>query len=233
MKTISFANSKGGSGKTTSAALLGTGLIAQGASVALLDCDPLFPLYHWGQGAVSDHAFVTRTTECGKLLAEINRLKRQFDYCVVDLSGASAQMKALAFALSDLVLVPMQGSAMDARGAVDTIDLINIVAEKGQTKVQTCVLLTRINPLVVTNAVKHAVRVVNTLEVPLFRTPIIERSAYRDMFTSAEDLLRTEHQDISNLAKARQDVVTFADAVLSLLQTGNSKTVSRRHLAAI
>jgi chromosome partitioning protein len=232
MKIISFANAKGGSGKTTSAALLGLGLIGRGARVALLDCDPLFPLYHWGNGAVSDHAVIARTADHAKLISEINRFKSRCDYCIVDLSGASAHMRALGFALSDLVFVPMQGSAMDARGASETIGLIKIVAENRRASINTSVLLTRISPHVVTNAVKHAINIVHSLDVPLFPTPIIERSAYRDMFTSSTDLLRTDQQGISNLAKARRDTVQFADTAITLLDTRSSVGELSNHSSA-
>lgn len=217
MKIISFANAKGGSGKTTSAALLASGLCARGSNIALLDCDPLSPLYDWGQGAVSANAVVARTVEPSKLMTEINRLKCRCDYAIIDLSGASAHMRALCFALSDLVLVPMQGSAMDARGASETIGLIKIVAENQRCVINTSVLLTRVSPLVVTNAVRYAINIVHKLEVPLFGTPVVERSAYRDMFTSSANLLSTDQAAVSNLSKARKDVISLTDSVTSLV----------------
>ena len=40
MPIISFANPKGGAGKTTSALILATELAAKGAQVAIIDADP-------------------------------------------------------------------------------------------------------------------------------------------------------------------------------------------------
>ncbi len=40
MPVISFANPKGGAGKTTSALLLATELAARGAAVTIIDADP-------------------------------------------------------------------------------------------------------------------------------------------------------------------------------------------------
>ncbi len=40
MPTIAFANSKGGVGKSTSAALLASELAVRGASVTIIDADP-------------------------------------------------------------------------------------------------------------------------------------------------------------------------------------------------
>ena len=48
MPVISFASSKGGAGKTTSAIVLATEL-AQGADVAVIDADPAARLLRWSR----------------------------------------------------------------------------------------------------------------------------------------------------------------------------------------
>jgi chromosome partitioning protein len=49
MPTIVFATPKGGSGKSTSAVLLATELVASGATVTIIDADPNRPVARWGQ----------------------------------------------------------------------------------------------------------------------------------------------------------------------------------------
>ena len=49
MPTISFASSKGGAGKSTSAVLLGTELAERGATVTIIDADPNQPVARWGK----------------------------------------------------------------------------------------------------------------------------------------------------------------------------------------
>ena len=50
MPNIIFANTKGGSGKTTAALTLTSELLAAGAHVALLEGDPNRPLARWAEG---------------------------------------------------------------------------------------------------------------------------------------------------------------------------------------
>ena len=49
MPTISFASSKGGAGKSTSAVLLATELAQRGASVTIIDADPNQPVLRWSK----------------------------------------------------------------------------------------------------------------------------------------------------------------------------------------
>ena len=49
MPTISFASSKGGAGKSTSAVLLATELAMRGASVTIIDADPNQPVMRWSK----------------------------------------------------------------------------------------------------------------------------------------------------------------------------------------
>ena len=203
MKVISFANAKGGSGKTTSAALLCSGLCARGFRVAVLDCDPLYPLYDWASGALPLNATAQRIQDANRLAAGIKNLKSQVDYAVIDLSGATNVMNALSFALSDLVLVPMQGSMMDARGALHTIELVTSVAENRRAPINTSLVLTRLSPMVVTNAVRYATEIVAERSVPFLPIPVLERSAYRDMFSHMTNLVDANHRTVSHLAKAR------------------------------
>jgi DNA polymerase III delta prime subunit len=49
MPTISFANPKGGAGKTTSALLLASELASKGAQIAIIDADPERWISQWGK----------------------------------------------------------------------------------------------------------------------------------------------------------------------------------------
>lgn len=213
MKIISFANAKGGSGKTTSAALLCSGLAEQGHKVALIDCDPLFPLYDWWENVSFEAVLAARAPRTDDLCKHIKSFRAEADYLIIDLSGSSDVMNALAFALSDLILVPMQGSAVDARGAAHSIGLIKRVAENRRRSINTSVVLTRISPIVFTNALKHATRVISQLEVPILEVPVVERSAYRDMFSIMSNLFDLDDQKASNLNKARSDIGVLTNAV--------------------
>ncbi|SEL84633.1 ParA family protein [Xaviernesmea oryzae] len=210
---ISFANIKGGSGKTTSSALLISGLIERGYRVAALDCDPLWTLHEWCSTAGPSRLSSARAEKAADISRHLDQFKRQADFIVVDLSAATDVMNALTFALSDFVVVPMQGSAVDARGAIHTLNLLKLVEENRRMVIKSSVLLTRLNPIVLTHSAKHVNQVIAEQKIPFLDAAILERSAYRDMFMKMESLFGAEDPRIHNLEKARRDILYLTDAV--------------------
>ncbi|WP_084212684.1 ParA family protein [Thalassobacter sp. 16PALIMAR09] len=55
MKVLTFANPKGGSGKTTSAMLLAEQIAISGGRVAILDLDPNANIFAWALTSHSSH----------------------------------------------------------------------------------------------------------------------------------------------------------------------------------
>ena len=56
MPTIALASPKGGAGKSTSAALLGSDLAERGATVTIIDADPII---HWPDGQSAQACLTT------------------------------------------------------------------------------------------------------------------------------------------------------------------------------
>jgi chromosome partitioning protein len=205
----------------------------QGFRVAVIDCDPLNQLYGWWMKAVHHDGLAARAARTHDISRHINTFKDQVDYIIIDLSGASDVMNALAFALSDLVLVPMQGSAVDARGAAHTIELINLVAQNRRSMINTSVVLTRVSPLVVTNSVRYATRIISALGVAFLEVPILERSAFRDMFSHMTNLFNASEATISNIAKARRDIAVLTDAVTTRAQLHSAALFANQQAHAL
>ncbi|MDO1585326.1 ParA family protein [Rhizobium oryzicola] len=210
---ISIANIKGGSGKTTSSALLVSGLLQQGHKVATLDCDPLSPFHDWMSEVAGKTNLSARATKTADIPRHLESFRNKADYIVVDLSAASDATNALTFALSDFVLVPMQGSAVDARGALHTLQLLQLVGENRRAPISSAVVLTRLNPMVLTHSARHVGAVLSERHIPLLDAAILERSAYRDMFITMSSLFRSENRKIHNLQKARNDILCLTEAV--------------------
>ena len=80
MPTISFASSKGGAGKSTSALLLATELAGQGASVTIIDADPNQPITRWSRkpGCPEKLTVISGATE-ETLTDEIDAAAREDD----------------------------------------------------------------------------------------------------------------------------------------------------------
>lgn len=218
MAVISVANAKGGSGKTTSAVLLATELVQRGLRAALLDCDELKLAASWARAArLGEGLTLLDNVAVSNLAAHLKALRASHDHVIVDLSGARDALVAFAAGLSDLVLVPVQGCAMDSRGAAHVLELVDLVSANAHLPIKRAVVLSRVNPLVTTRALRNVKAVLDAAGIPVVGSPVIERSAFRDMFETGGTLYSMNGGRVSNLAKAILNMQVFADDVLRLV----------------
>jgi chromosome partitioning protein len=229
MPVITFANTKGGAGKTTAVLLLSTELVQQGYRVTILDADPQRWISRWHQLSPADErlkviSYVTQSSIDRHIAENIYKT----DYFVIDLPGAQSPLLAKAIGLSDHVLIPIQGCAMDAQGGANVLELLRFLDEKGGIKVPHSVVLTRVNSMVTTRALLAVNMLLAERGVEVLGTPIIERAAFRDIFDLGGTLYNTDDSRISNLEKARQNARAFALEMLRRVPLKGTKPLSNR-----
>ncbi|WDZ75320.1 ParA family protein [Ensifer adhaerens] len=218
MAIISLANAKGGAGKTTAALLLACEFARRGERVAVLDCDQLACMTDWFRHGRSDvNVSVISGVATTTLSDHLRRLRGQVEHVVIDLSGAADVLVALAIGLSDLTLIPVQGCVMDARGAIQVLELIRYIENNARADINHAVLLTRVNPIVTTRAMRKVKLLLAESRIRLVDTPLVERTAFRELFEEGHTLYSLDPAKVSNLAKAQANAHTFADDVLRLL----------------
>ena len=114
MPVIVMASPKGGVGKSTCAVLLASEFARMGADVTVLDCDPNKSLTRWAShGAPSG---VTLKSDVGRseIVPTIRNADGDGKIVIVDLEGVASQLVSRAISQADLVIVPMQPTALDA-----------------------------------------------------------------------------------------------------------------------
>ena len=118
MRTLTFIGSKGGCGKTTSAALVAVAAARAGEKVALIDLDPQASLSSWWErrpDAENLHLF-----RC----ADPQDLPKAVDFVegagstllLVDTAPAFLNMMAAVASISDLMVIPVMASPQDLEG---------------------------------------------------------------------------------------------------------------------
>lgn len=219
MPIISFANPKGGAGKTTSALLLASELTSRGACVAIIDADPEKWISQWGglPGRPDNLTIIADVTE-DSIVDQIENAAQSSQFVIVDLEGTASLMVANAIGMSDLVVIPAQGASMDAKGAAKTIRLIRNQERMARRPILHSVLLTRTSAAVASRALKNVRDQLDKAGIDVFETAIVERAAFRDIFDYGGLLADLTPDQVNNIQKARENAREFAGEVIAKLK---------------
>ncbi len=219
MAVIAFANPKGGAGKSTTALVLATTLAAQGASVAVLDCDPNRPIMRWqSRRKGSPLISVGEATETNiiKVIEQESAL-RQFVF--VDLEGTASRLVSRAISRADLVIVPLQPSPLDSEEGGRALALIAEEEEVLKRRINSAVVLTRTNPVIKT---RHERAIITGLEragLHLMREQLHQRQAYQAMFAHGSTLEELNTSEVNGIEEARKNAIALAGELIELVAT--------------
>ena len=220
MPVISFANPKGGAGKTTSALLLAGELAAKGARVAIIDADPERWISQWAKlpGKPATIDIIADVSE-DTIVDHIESAAKKAQFVIVDLEGTASLMVANAIGMSDLVLIPTQGASMDAKGAAKTIKLIRNQERMARRTIAHSILLTRTSAAIASRALRNVRDQLDKAGIDVLTTSIVERAAYRDIFDYGGLLSELTPDQVSNVEKARENARAFAGEVIGRLKS--------------
>ena len=212
MFVITFANPKGGSGKTTAALLLTEQLARASDRVAILDCDPNRNIDMWAEeraerGQATPFATLSRPP-AGKLPDLVRH--SDFDFLVIDLEGTADALVVDALSVSDLCIVPFEPTPMEARQAGRAIGLIHTISDAQSAPIDYAILFTRTNAAFQTKE-EREIRT-ETRTVPLL-PPLVRRAAYTRIFRDSSLLAELDPRDVSNLEAAKRNAHDYAEAV--------------------
>lgn len=219
MPVISFANPKGGAGKTTTALLTATQLAEKGASVTIIDADPERWISQWGKldGKPNNIVIISDVTE-DTVVDAIDREAAQSQFVIVDLEGTASLMVANAIGMSDFVVIPLQGSSMDAKGGAKILRLISSQGRLARRQIPHAVVLTRTSAAVKSRSLKNVAAELDEAGVPVFQTAIVERAAYRDLFDFGGTLASLDRAQTSNVQKAADNAMEFVGELVAKLR---------------
>jgi chromosome partitioning protein len=217
MPTITLASPKGGCGKSTTALVLATTLASKGASVSLLDCDPNQPLVTWGRGGSSSPVTVIGGIAESQILSVIDaeRVARQFT--IIDLEGAATRLQSRAIMRSDLVLVPVAPTALDAAQAARAVALVQEEEQAIGRPIPVRICFNRTSPQITTRAEKAIVEELTAAGVPVLRTHLNMRAAFSSLFAYRCALEELDPVLVNGVDKAITNAHAFAGEIVSLL----------------
>jgi chromosome partitioning protein len=215
MPTIVFVSPKGGVGKTTSALLVSLQLTER-YDVTLIDADPNRPIKTWvAAGNAPRKLSVISDADEENIIDRIEEAAAQTPFVVVDLEGTAAKIVLLAVSQADLVVIPTQGSQLDAEQASRAIRVVKQHEKMTGRKMPYSVLLTRTNPQIRTRNTTHVQQGLISAGIPVLDTELNEREAFRSVFSFRQPLAKLNPSDVANLDKAQKNVEALT---LELLQ---------------
>ena len=219
MPTVVFANPKGGAGKSTAATILATQLALKGANVTILDADPNKPVSEWAQhGARPDNITVIADISESSIIDEIDAAAEKTPFVVVDLEGTASMMVGYAISRADLVIIPIQGSQLDAKQATKAIRLIKQQEKAFRKTIPFAVLFTRTPAGLRPRTLLHIQQEFYKHNIRSFLTQLHEREAYRALFSFGGTLETLDPSQVSGLQNAIANAREYAAETVAMLR---------------
>lgn len=219
MPVITLSSPKGGAGKTTTAMILATELAERSATVTVIDADPNRNVVDWAKlpGKPTALTVIGNVTE-ETIVDEIEEAAASSAFVIVDLEGTASLMVSYAISMSDFVLVPLQGSQLDAKQAARQMKLIKAQERIAGRAIPFAVVFTRTNPAIVPRTQRHIEDRFAELSVPVLKTRVCDREAFRAIFSFGGTLAGLHDKGMSNLPAALKNARELTAEVIECLR---------------
>lgn len=225
MPVIVTANPKGGAGKSTTTLVLAQTLAQMGASVSVIDADPNRPIVDWRSGASTLDLKVIGDAAESTIIRQIREEKAQKQFVFVDLEGTASRLVSRAITQADLVLIPLQASAVDARQAGRAVSLIHEEEEAlGGRVIPFRIVLTRTSQLIKTKIEKEILASLRGAELPILNTALNERQAYKAIFVRRLALHELDPAQVNGLKEALENAGALVAELVDILTATETAT---------
>ena len=215
---ITFANSKGGVGKSTSLVGLAGAYAHAGARVHIVDLDANRTVSRWLADDKTRPAKITVSKPSEELLSEhLQEIARHYspDIVLIDIAGSFERALTISIARAHLTIIPACTTEADIYEAARVAKHIQTVYGAFNKVPLYRVLATKVAPLP-THAQAHGFKEIARLKLPLMNTIIAQRAAYEEIGFSG---LPPHFADASRstTAKAINELDQLRDEINALL----------------
>jgi chromosome partitioning protein len=201
-------------------------LAERGATVTAIDADPNKPVSRWASrpGRPDKLHVVADVTE-QSIIDAIEDAAQKSAFVIVDLEGTASMMVGYAMSRADLVVIPTQGSPLDAVEAVKAVRLVRAQERAFRRSIPLAVLLTRTSAAIRPRTLQTIQAEFATQNVRMFKVQIHEREAYRSMFAFGGTLSGLDPKEVTNIRAAVSNARAFAAEAVALLKVPTEAAV--------
>ena len=223
---IAFVSPKGGVGKTTAALTLASELIQQtGERISIIDADPNYPFKRWAVLGRKPHKLDIICDDSEEtILDNIERAKQSTKAVLIDLEGTKNMRVTYAVSKADLVIIPVQGSILDANEAAEAIKLVKRTEKGFGRTIDYAILFTRLPAALLTRNFLDISNQLKDAQIQVLDAQLIEREAFKTMFSTGRCLHDLSESQVSGLTKAKADAANYAHAILNRLRRQNTQS---------
>lgn len=216
MFIITFANSKGGVGKSTACISIAGAYAKAGARVHIIDLDSNGTISRWLADDAARPPHLTVSQSDPQLLAEhLQQIARDRapDLCLIDIAGSYERALTFAVGRAHITILPVcpssEADIFEAARVAKHIDALFTAFDKGLPLYR--LLATKVTTLP-TFAQAHGFKEIRGLALPMFATTIAQRTAYEEVGYSgrpphfAEPIRGTTAKAIAELDRLKREL---------------------------
>ncbi len=202
---IAVLNQKGGVGKTTISANLATYLQNDGYSVLLVDTDAQGSLKDWST-ATEDKTVSVYAVPKSEIKNEVPKLKDKFDVMILDGRPEASKETGIVIRLSDVVLIPVQASALDIWSTEVISDAIDARQELTDGIPIARFILNKVKKN--TRLAVDAKEVIAQLNIPLMKNILHDREDYKKSMGQGKSIFHTKSDARSEFEALYKEFIT-------------------------
>ncbi|MGB3470154.1 MAG: ParA family protein [Erythrobacter sp.] len=221
MPVIVIGSPKGGVGKSTCAVLLAIQFSLAGPEVTVLDCDPNRSVSRWASKNLPNNILVVSEVSKSDVISTIKENDGDGKLVIVDLEGVASQLVSRAISQADLVIVPMQATALDAAIGSEALALVREEEETLGRTIKHAVVLTKTNAAIKTRVRRELEQQLKDAGVDVIEPSLVQRAAFGEIFAFGGTLADMENNKsvstAGNVENAIANAQGFMEAVYERL----------------
>lgn len=215
---ISFATSKGGSGKSTALIILASVFAQEGGRVAVIDTDPNETVWRWAQkDGLPSNITPYRAFNEEELLDSIDAARASgHQLILVDVEGRASALGNVAISSSMLTVIPVRPSEPDGVEASKTIKAIRAIERATGLEKRYCIVINGLNGAIRSRTFYDVKATFEQAKIPM-AAHLVDREIYRRVLMEGGTIYTMKDVAPKQLKSAFDEAYLFADNIAALV----------------